>query len=144
MPPEYDYVIYLDSDIGIKNPVIPSSVENWFRNNLSNATSWATTTYRFVRDEYTLFQHSQPSLFSEKFLLYSMQDSWNGAHIPSEHFMIFQNGPQVKLFASELQRFCDLYENRPTHLSNVGTRNEGFEIGISAHLAGFTMDEISN
>jgi hypothetical protein len=99
------------------------------------------------------FNYHDCTIFWHKFYNYDMVDvenktiknfnshEWGGAGMPAEYLLIFINKEdKLKKMVSQWKYFHDYLVNKDyTH----GTWAEGFEIGVSAYVAGFKDYDIS-
>jgi hypothetical protein len=66
---------------------------------------------------------------------------WGGAGLPAEYLLLFYNtNNKLRKMVEQWKFFHDYLVNRDY---SYGTWAEGFEIGISAYLAGFNSYDIS-
>jgi hypothetical protein len=83
-------------------------------------------------------------LFWHKILNYDLQDNphngWNKASLPAEYLLVFlETGDKMIKFYNQFKWFHDYLVNRSY---SYGTWAEGFEIGVSALVAGYVPYDI--
>jgi len=146
---KYDWVLYLDCDAGFTEKVDDNAVENYISQLDSMGFDMSAlrtdATYDISKKDYIdsggRTEWPKP-LFNDKFTFYGINDSWSGAKFPSEHILFIKNNEKLEIMASELEKFCSMFESQDE--TNVITYDmEAFEIGVSAHLAKYNMCEMT-
>ena len=147
---KYDWVFYLDCDAGFTEPVDPKVIDDFItlsENEGCDMLALRTeATYDYAKYEFnqttdfTYIQHPKP-LFNDKFLFYGENPEWSGAKLPSEHIFIVKNDEKLQKMSYEFEKFCTQFETQlPDNIITFDM--EAFEIGVSAHLAGYQLKEI--
>jgi FkbM family methyltransferase len=146
---KYDWVLYLDCDAGLTEKVNVTDIDNYLSYldsiNFDMSALRTQATYEESEREYiaTKDKKSFPvPLFNKKFMFYGFNDKWRGAKLPSEHILLIKNNEKLPVMAHHFENFCSWFETQEPN--NIITFDmEAFEIGVSAHLAGFNMDEMT-
>ena len=146
----YDWVLYLDCDAGFTEPINPQVVDDFIsaaENEGYDMLALRTdATYDYSKKEFnettdfTYVNHSKP-LFNDKFLFYGEHPEWSGAKFPSEHILLIKNNEKLKVMSSEFEKLCFRFESQDPN-KIITFDMEAFEIGVSAHLAGYNMKEL--
>jgi len=92
------------------------------------------------------FKNGEHELFSHKIANYGIDktpppDSWLNAKMPSEHFFILKNNSKVKTF---YETWKDLNDRTEKLEVCHGVWGDGFEIGVSAAVAGYNVCEVNS
>jgi len=143
----YDYVIFTDCD---------NSIE-WF--NVKEADEYFTThlnagydsfgcraswKLKGVIDEYFAQDNPYHGLFHHKILNYKLtkdlSEEYQKSPLPAEHVLAFQNSFKLEKF---YLNWKDFHDKLCSLDYTYGTWAEGFEIGVSATLAGYNMCDIT-
>lgn len=101
-------------------------------------------TWKGFLDDYHTKNDKTHGIFWHKIINYDLgdgyKDEWNGASLPAEFLLIFvnNNGKLKKMF-NQWKWFHDYLTNKEF---TEGTWAEGFEIGVSAYVAGFKSFDI--
>ena len=165
IPSKYDWVLYLDCDTGISDPINISKID--FLAKLWDSQGYdiiGTCTNRVVKEavahhEYETQLHKEklasgvasvavvPTLFSEKFIFYNVSlkngpFEWMEAKMPSEHVLFIKNNEKMQKMAIAFQDFNRQFETQSVF--PIGISMEAFEIGVSAHIAGYNMGDFGN
>lgn len=150
IPEKYDWVFYLDCDAGFTNSIDENVINKFLTNSLENGYDMIAlrtdATYDHAKkefDETTDFTYStKPKpLFNDKFVFYGHNPEWNGAKLPSEHILILKNNFKLQKMSFEFEKFCTWFETQEPN-KIITFDMEAFEIGVSAHLAGYKMGEM--
>lgn len=146
--PDYDYVLYLDCDAGFTENVNIDDVENkinfWEKDGYDMVALRTDATYVWAEELFdkTKDLNTLPKpLFNPKFLLYGKHDEWRGAKLPSEHIFLIKNDQKLQLMSEEFEKLCTIFEKQNEN-HPISFDMEAFEIGVSAHLAGYNMGEM--
>jgi hypothetical protein len=88
-------------------------------------------------DDHTIFWHK----FYNYDCLNGISEEWKNAPLPAEYMLLFYNtGGKLRKMVEQWKYFFNYLQDRDY---GYGTWAEGFEIGISTHLAGFNPKDIS-
>ena len=146
---EYDWILYLDCDAGLTTNVNLNDVEVYLNQldsqNYDMSALRTDATYEIAKKEYieSNGRTSYPKpLFNDKFIFYGINDSWSGAKLPSEHILLIKNNHKLKLMAEHFENFCTQFETQDEN-DVITFDMEAFEIGVSAHLAGYNIVEMT-
>lgn len=145
---KYDYVLYMDCDAGFTDTVNVEDVERMISHWESlghdmvalrtDATyDWAETEYNNTVD----FSAYPRPLFNAKFLFYGVHPEWRGSKLPSEHIFLVKNSEKLKDMSSYFEDLCTQFETQDEY-NPITFDMEAFEIGVSAHMAGYNMGEM--
>ena len=112
-------------------------LENIYSKFKSNAKDFDPINSPHNMEKLTIFWH--------KFFNFDVVDNipqeWLQAPLPAEYMLLFYNKDNMlKKMVDQWKYFCEYVQNKEY---GWGTWAEGFEIGISAHLAGFNPKDIS-
>jgi hypothetical protein len=146
--PKYDWVLYLDCDAGFTEQINAEEIENYLNSceleNYDMCALRTDATYSLSEKEFleTINLNSYPRpLFNPKFMFYGTNELWKGAVLPSEHIFLIKNNEKLPQMAKHFENFCTKFETQEPN--NIITFDmEAFEIGVSAHLAGFKVKEL--
>lgn len=154
IPSKYDWVIYLDCDAGFTENVNEEDIQKYLleaeRNLIDMVALRTNATYEDSLNQYlettyneTDFSYSKkPSaLFNNKYIFYGIKPEWVGAKLPSEHIFVAKNNEKLNKMANEFENFCYKFETQDKQYP-VTYDMEAFEIGVSAFLAGYNMQEL--
>ena len=162
--PKYDWVLYLDCDAGLtgdwNNDEITSTITNW---ELLGYDMMGTRTNAIVGQELkkheeldiihkneiangNLTHYNPRNLFSDKFIFYNVSTQngpfeWLDAMMPSEHVLLIKNNDKLQKMADIFEDFCYKFETQDKDFPTT-VDMEAFEIGVSAFLAGFNLQEL--
>lgn len=106
----------------------------------------ATRTNAVLESSLERFKKGESELFTHKILNYGLDKTppplnWLNARMPSEHFFILKNCSKVKKFYETWKELNDRTESLEVcH----GVWGDGFEIGVSAAVAGFNAMEVNS
>lgn len=150
IPKKYDWLFYLDCDAGFTESLNPEIVDNFIssaeKDGYDMLALRTDATYDYSKKEFnettdfTYVKHSKP-LFNDKFLFYGEHPEWSGAKFPSEHILLMKNNEKLQVMCSEFEELCFHFESQEPN--NIITFDmEAFEIGVSAHLAGYKIKEL--
>jgi hypothetical protein len=138
IPPQYDYIIYLDCDIKLENWTTDS--DSYFLNTISKYDFAATRLNCVLSDEIGYYLNNQNCLFKHKIVLYNILEKYKNdddilkSQLPSEHFFILKNDTE------KINMFQQKWKEQNDELQKTGCSScswgDGFEIGISARFAG--------
>ena len=145
---KYDYVLYMDCDAGFTDTVNVEDVERMITHWESlghdmvalrtDATyDWAETEYNNTVD----FSAYPRPLFNAKFLFYGVHPEWRGSKLPSEHIFLVKNSEKLSEMSHYFETLCTQFETQDEH-NPITFDMEAFEIGVSAHMAGYNMGEM--
>ena len=145
---KYDWVLYLDCDAGFTSSVDVNQIEQFidnFENEGYDMSALRTdATYEYAEQEFlntTDFNSWPKPLFNNKFRFYGVHSEWKGAKLPSEHILLIKNNEKLSKMATYFEDFCTKFETQEPN--NIITYDmEAFEIGVSAHLAGYYVKEM--
>jgi hypothetical protein len=146
--PKYDWVLYLDCDAGFTTSVDVNQIEQFIDSlelgGYDMSALRTDATYEYAEYEFlntTDFNSWPRPLFNNKFRFYGLHPEWKGAKLPSEHILLLKNNDKLEKMASHFEDFCTQFETQEPN--NVITYDmEAFEIGVSAHLAGYNVKEM--
>lgn len=146
--PKYDWVLYLDCDAGFTESIDINQIETFIDSVESAGYDMSAlrteATYDYAEQEFlntTDFNSWPKPLFNPKFLFYGLHPEWKGAKLPSEHILLIKNNEKLSKMAEHFENFCTQFETQEPH--NIITYDmEAFEIGVSAHLAGYNVKEM--
>ncbi len=146
---KYDWVLYLDCDAGfttsIDVDVLEQQITDWESQGYDMVALRTDATYDWAEKEFldTVDFNAYPRpLFNNKFKFYGTHDSWKGAKLPSEHILLMKNISKMEIMSQEFENFCTKFETQDPN--NIITYDmEAFEIGVSAHLAGYNVGEMN-
>jgi hypothetical protein len=146
---KYDWVLYLDCDAGFTSNVDVSVIEEYIDNieleGFDMSATRTNATYEYAEQEFletTDFDAWPKPLFNNKFRFYGIHPEWKGAKLPSEHILLLKNNDKLSKMATHFEDFCTQFETQQP--DNVITYDmEAFEIGVSAHLAGYIVRDMS-
>jgi len=147
--PCYEYVFYFDCD---------QRVDHFKYNEIENILDalnndgkdyFGTRTNSVLKGSLERFKRGENELFTHKILNYQLDKkdppaSWLEACMISEHFFILKN-EQPKIIT-----FFETWKALNTHTESLaedvcqGTWGDGFEIGVSAAVAGYTAYEFNS
>jgi len=147
---KYDWVFYLDCDAGFTENVDPIVIDDFITQSENDGCDMLAlrteATYDYAKYEYnqttdfTYVKHPKP-LFNDKFLFYGEHPEWSGAKLPSEHILLLKNNEKLQKMSIEFEKLCSQFETQePDKIITFDM--EAFEIGVSAHLAGYNVKEI--
>lgn len=149
--PKYDWVLYLDCDAGFIDNIDLSKIEEYLATN-NNYDMFAVRTNATLVGEEQLFKeymnnpdkdNIRPPLFHEKFIFYQIKPEWYGACLPSEHILLLKNNEKLQPMSLEFEKFCTQFENQENE-QIIAADMEAFEIGVSAHLAGYKICDLGH
>jgi hypothetical protein len=166
VPLKYDWLWYMDCDAGICEPVDPVKIdETAARWDSQGIDAVGTRTNAILEGELKdheeklkiweakkaageVNQYFTKNLFSDKFIFYNVSSQngpfeWMKARLPSEHVLFLKNGDKLAKMAYHFQEFNKKFESQP-HDKIVTYDMEAFEIGVSALLAGYNMDDFDH
>jgi hypothetical protein len=146
--PMYDWVLYLDCDSGFTEQINADKIENYLNScDLEGYDMCAVrtdATYNLYEKEFLettdLNAYPRP-LFNSKFIFYGTNELWKGAVLPSEHILLLKNNEKLSQMAKHFENFCTKFETQEPN-SIITFDMEAFEIGVSAHLAGYKVKEL--
>jgi hypothetical protein len=145
---KYDYVLYLDCDAGFIENVNINDVENminlWESKEYDMVALRTNATYNHAEEEFKNtvdFEAFPRPLFNNKFRFYGVKEEWRGAKFPSEHILLVRNNEKLQKMANHFEEFCTIFETQDED-NPITFDMEAFEIGVSAHLAGFNMGDM--
>jgi len=145
---KYDWVLYLDCDAGFTTSIDINQIEQFI-----NSVEYAgydmsalrtNATYEWAEQEFlntTDFNSWPKPLFNPKFFFYGPHPEWKGAKLPSEHILLIKNNEKLSKMAEYFENFCTQFETQDPN-SIITFDMEAFEIGVSAHLAGYNVKEM--
>lgn len=145
--PKYDFVLYLDCDAGFTEPInieqVESKIDEWVNQGYDMLALRTEATYDYAEFEYnrTINENGEKGLFHPKFNFYGVHPEWRGAKLPSEHIFLVRNDEKLSIMANEFEKFCTWFETQDENYPTTWDM-EAFEIGVSAHLAGYNMGEM--
>jgi len=146
---KYDWVLYLDCDAGFTERVNVLEIEDYITYlNSSDFDMSALRTQATYEESEKEFIETKDKvtypipLFNKKFMFYGFNDKWRGAKLPSEHILFLKNNEKLPIMAHEFENFCSWFETQEPN-KIVTYDMEAFEIGVSAHLAGYNMAEMT-
>lgn len=134
----YDYIIYLDADIQLSHWTKES--EQFMNETMIKYEYGADRLNAILGDEVGYFLNNKSCLFKHKInsynilQRYALNDDIMKSRLPSEHFLIFKNS------TDKLEKFALAWKNQNDYLQkteNPHAWGDGFEIGISARMAGY-------
>ena len=147
---KYDWVMYLDCDAGINKIWDPQEISNKIMHHKNLGYDMiATRTNAILKDELKSYEETGKNIFHEKFSFYNVTTAngpfeWFDARLPSEHIFIVENSDKLPLMCDQFEYFCTRFESQPSVGYYVAVDMEAFEIGVSATIAGYKMNEIGN
>jgi hypothetical protein len=162
---EYDWVMYLDCDAGLRQPIdevlVQEHIDRWesqgydaigVRTNAILGTELERHE-EHLRELQRLKDNGDPNpwvamnLFSVKFNFYNIKSDtvdplWLDASMPSEHFLLLKNPPNGKLqrMSDRISEFNKILIAQTSHHPIIADM-EAFEIGVAAKVAGYTMGD---
>lgn len=162
---KYDWVMYLDCDAGFTGEwdvqEVESTIQNWegvghdmiaTRVNavLINELLEHERLLKIHQDEIAngnLNHYFQRSLFTDKFVFYNVDSvngpkEWFDAKLPSEHVLLIKNNEKLPKMCKTFEDFCFKFETQGEYPVTVDM--EAFEIGVSAHMAGYNVGDFGN
>lgn len=145
---KYDWVLYLDCDAGFVENVDVNQIEQFIdvldSEGFDMSAVRTNATYEHAEKEFletTDFNSWPKPLFNDKFRFYGLNPKWIGAKLPSEHILLVKNNEKIKKMAFYFEEFCTKFETQEPH--NIITFDmEAFEIGVSAHLAEYNVNDM--
>lgn len=149
--PKYDWILYLDCDAGFIDTIDIESIQKYL-DEYSNYDMFAVRTNATLEGEEKIIQQwlSNPEkhninapIFYEKFQFYEIQPEWRGACLPSEHIFLLKNNDKLPIMCQQFERFCTIFENQ-TNDYIIAADMEAFEIGVSAHVAGYRVKDLEH
>lgn len=146
---KYDWVLYLDCDAGFTESVDFSEIDRYLdgldSENFDMSALRTDATYDLSKEEFlntTDFNSHPRPLFNNKFIFYGVQEEFSGAKLPSEHILLLKNNEKLSIMGDVFESFCYIFESQDP--SRIVTYDmEAFEIGVSAHLAGYKVAEMT-
>lgn len=146
---EYDWVLYLDCDAGFTEPVDFNEIDRYLAfldsEDYDMSALRTDATYDLSREEFlktTDFNSHPRPLFNNKFIFYGVQEEFSGAKLPSEHILLLKNNDKLPIMADVFESLCYIFETQDP--SKIITYDmEAFEIGVSAHVAGYKVAEMT-
>lgn len=145
---KYDYVLYLDCDAGFTSSVVVEDVERmidyWESKDYDMVALRTNLTYDECVETWKQTRDTEElpkPIFNNKLIFYGENDKWLGAKLPSEHIFLAKNSKKLTKMAVNFEEFCTKFETQD-EIYPVTYDMESFEIGISAHLAGYNMGEM--
>jgi len=165
IPSEYDWILYLDCDVGFSNSVNHESIKSLTKTYYENGCDFlGTRTHFILKDQ--LIDHEEKikycndndidfvpwginsNLFSPKFVYYdvtseNIPQEWLDVKLPDEHMFYFKNSNKTELMGYKLKDFCKKYENQLGG-EIITISIEAFEIGISAKMAGYSICDLED
>jgi len=148
---KYDWVLYLDCDAGFMSDVNIPEIEQYLTDNIEYDMFAVRTNATLIGEEEIIKNYlSNPDkekinspIFYEKFKFYDIKPEWRGACLPSEHILLLKNNEKLQLMSNEFEKFCIQFENQ-TNNPIIAADMEAFEIGVSAHLAGYKVKDLGH
>lgn len=143
---KYDWVLYLDCDAGFTESVNPELIDEFLTKHENNHIDFLGTrvnaTYANAEKEFLDSQKNNTKhLFDQKFLFYGINPDWRPATLPSEHILILKNSSKINVMCKEFEKFCTLFETQDSK-HPITWDMEAFEIGVSAFIAGYNVEEL--
>lgn len=146
---KYDWVLYLDCDAGFTESVDFSEIDRYLdgldSENFDMSALRTDATYDLSKEEFlntTDFNSHPRPLFNNKFIFYGVQEEFSGAKLPSEHILLLKNNEKLSIMGDVFESFCYIFESQdPSRIITYDM--EAFEIGVSAHLAGYKVAEMT-
>jgi hypothetical protein len=146
--PLYDYVLYMDCDAGFVDNVNLDDVDrmiNYWESLGHDMVALRTdATYDLSEKEFNETKDSETwprPLFNNKFKFYGVRPEWRGSKLPSEHVFLVKNSEKLQVMANYFEDLCTLFETQDEN-NPITFDMEAFEIGVSAHSAGYNMGEM--
>lgn len=149
--PKYDYVLYLDCDAGLTDEIDVNQINNqlitWDNDGFDMFAVRTDATYNEEEDKYYKTNETKnydaKSIFYNKFKFYGIYSEYRGACLPSEHILLLKNNEKLAKMAEKFEEFCFKYETQDK--DNPETVDmEAFEIGVSAHVAGYKVKDLQS
>lgn len=146
---KYDYVFYLDCDAGFTHIIDEEVVSNYIQKACEDGFDMiAARTYVTYNEQEKLFLETDEErdlfslpMFYRKLKYYGLNEEYRGACFPSEHIFIVKNDNRLTIMCKKFEEFCFEYEKQiNTHAECIDY--EAFEIGVSAHLAGYKIKDL--
>ena len=157
VPAQYDWVLYLDCDAGLPQPVTAQQVANVLQFYYdaqvfpADAEIFANRTESMPRYHIGNYEATGDDLFAAKFLCYgytseNFPKELLDCPLPSEHFLLLKNTPgKLQKMSVAMEQFNDrimALRGGPRHADCLGSMSEdAFEIGLAAGMAGMKMWE---
>jgi hypothetical protein len=149
--PKYDWVLYLDCDAGFIDNIDVSMIEQYLSANNNYDMFGVRTNATLIGEEQLVKEYLdnpdkdniRPPLFYEKFVFYKIKPEWYGACLPSEHILLLKNNEKLQHMSLEFERFCTEFENQNND-PPIAADMEAFEIGVSAHIAGYNVFDLGH
>lgn len=149
--PKYEWVLYLDCDAGFISDIDINILQNYLFEN-KEYDMFAVRTDATLNGEEKIVQEYlnnpdkdkiNPPIFFEKFKFYDIKDEWRGACLPSEHILLLKNNNKLSVMSKEFEKFCYIFENQKND-PIIAADMEAFEIGVSAHIAGYRYKDLGH
>lgn len=153
---KYDYVLYLDCDAGLIENNIPEQINRhlneWESLGFDAFACRTDCTFNEELDRFKTVEstqkYSDKSIFHGKFFLYpeyqEKLEKYVGACFPSEHILLLKNNHKLQTMAEIFEDFCFKYVERQDINNLICEDMEAFEIGMSAHLAGYKFKDLGS
>jgi len=151
---KYDWVIYLDCDAGFTDKLDIEAIENYLlqldKENIDMVAMRTNATYEECLKDFNestdfgkdlSYSIHPKKLFNDKYVFYGIKPEWVGAKLPSEHVFVIKNNSKLQLMAEEFEKFCYKFETQDKQYP-VTFDMEAFEIGVSAFLSGYNLQEL--
>jgi hypothetical protein len=154
IPKKYEWVFYLDCDAGFISTLDTEAIQKYLHQldaeNIDMVAMRTDATYEGCLQDFNDstdfgkdFSYSEKAkkLFNDKYVFYGIKPEWIGAKLPSEHVFIVRNNKKLKVMAEEFEKFCYKFETQDKQYPTTFDM-EAFEIGVSAFLAGYNLQEL--
>lgn len=148
---KYDWVLYLDCDAGFLSDINIEEIKQYLNDNAEYDMFAVRTDATLAGEEQICKNYldnpnkekMNPPIFFEKFKFYEVQPEWYGACLPSEHILLLKNNHKLQPMSIQFEKFCTQFENQ-TNDPIIAADMEAFEIGVSAHLAGYRFKDLGH
>jgi hypothetical protein len=143
---KYDWVLYMDCDAGLIEPIEIEKLENQidYWESLGHDMVALRTNATYVESENRYIESltsGENNLFDAKFRFYGIKPEWRGSCFPSEHVLLIKNNEKLQVMCTEFESFCTQFETQDETYP-ITFDMEAFEIGVSAFLAGYNVGEM--
>lgn len=148
---KYDWVLYLDCDAGFTDQVNIQEIESYLQSNIESDMFAVRTDATLIGEESICLEYdrgdktnTRQPLFYEKFQFYNIMPQWRGACLPSEHILLLKNNNKLQIMSYEFEKFCTQFESQDNPDNIIAADMEAFEIGVSAHIAGYKVKDLGS
>jgi hypothetical protein len=143
---KYDWVLYMDCDAGLIEPIDIDKLENQINHweSIGHDMLALRTNATYIESEKQYSEHLENGsyhLFDPKYRFYGVRPEWRGSCFPSEHVLLMKNNEKLEVMCREFESFCTQFETQDES-HPITFDMEAFEIGVSAFLSGYNVGEM--